>query len=394
MSQATLSRWSRAFVAAGAVWFVLATLGTVAGAPRRTVVTLALYGFVFHTIFGKAYSLVPTYFAREIVAPRAPTIQLPVTALGTAGLAAVPLVDADLVGVAGGILWAVGVCTFVATIAWTIRDNPSGSETGTGESKADRRHVDRMANAVVPVALAYLVVGSYGVLARGVPLPSIPSVPPAGVSHLLAAGAATLVFMGVGFRLLPRFTVAHPPRVLVWTVLPAGALGPALLALGVGGAVPLLAGAVLETVAVVGFAAALWWLVLRSDRDRVGFYGVLASGLAGVVAVGLGVTFAVGVPRAEWVAFHYRVNLLGFLGLAIVGVAYQFYPPAVGGFPGASDRTALGSIAAVAGGLGLEGVARPLSVEVLVAAGQWVTLGGALAYAGLLLGLFLDRYGR
>ncbi len=59
----------------------------LAGAPRGATVVLGLLGFVLHGVFAKAYTLVPSYFARELAVPRAPTVQLPLTALGAAGLA-------------------------------------------------------------------------------------------------------------------------------------------------------------------------------------------------------------------------------------------------------------------------------------------------------------------
>jgi hypothetical protein len=212
-------------------------------------------------------------------------------------------------------------------------------------------------------------------------------------SHLLAAGGATVLLFAVGFRLLLRFSVTHPPRTLVAVVLPAGALGPALIAAGLLGGPTLHAGATLEVVAVLGFAAAVAAMLYRTDRDRVGFHGVALGATAGVAGVGLGAWFAFEAWDPDLVVAHYRLNVLGFLGLTIVGVAYQFYPPNVGGSPWSNDRTALVSMAAIAAGLGVEVVGWVLAVPPAVTTGRALALLGSVLYAALLAAVFSTRYG-
>jgi hypothetical protein len=393
MSAATVSRGARRFLLASAVALVLALLADLVGLPRRTLVVLALYGFVLHALFGKAYSLVPSYFDRQLALPRAPAIHLPLTGIGVVALALDPLRGVpEPAGTAGAVAWALGVGVFLAALGWTLRDNLAGAETGTGGANAERRPVDRFANAFVPVVLAYLALGSYETLATHVGLPTVLGSYPPRASHLLGAGVAALLVFAVGFRLLPRFLVAHPPRALVAVVLPSGAVGPLLLAAAVAerGAV-FHVGAALEAVAVVGFAVAFVVLFVRSDRRRVGFYGVLAGTVAGVLAVALGLWLAVGGARVGLVAAHLRLNLLGFLGLTVVGVSYQFYPPAVGSFPGAGDRTALGAIGSLAGGLLLRTAGLLGGVPAVADAGTAVSLAGGLAHLYLLAGLFRER---
>ncbi|MFC7019379.1 hypothetical protein [Halomicroarcula sp. GCM10025743] len=358
-------------------------------AGRRVVVPLALYGFVLHVLFGKAYALVPSYFDRPLAAPSAPLVQLPLSVLGAAGIALSP-VGPGWVGPLGVGLWAAGVAVFVATLGWTLRDNLTGAATGTGGANAHREPVDRAANAVVPVALGYLVVGTGGHLwtvTGGAPLATMQA------SHLLAAGTAALFVFGVGFRLFPRFLVASPPRSLVAVVLPAGAAGPALLGFGLFDPRAVLVGGALEALAVVGFALAYVVLFVRSDRRRVGFYAVLLAVLAGVAGVALALATLVVGRDPALVTAHYRTMLLGFLGLTVVGAAYQFYPPTVGQIPLASDRTALASIALLAGGLALQVGGGPAGVPVLQTAGEAVALGGALLYAWLLTGAFARQRG-
>ncbi|WP_135822797.1 hypothetical protein [Halostella litorea] len=393
---ATASRGSRRFVAVGVVALVVWQAAVLAGVPRRTSVALGAFGFVLHVVFGKAYALLPSYFDRRLAAPRAPAVHLPLSVGGVAGLALAPLDGVPRAAAAVGAgAWALGVAVFVGVVAATVRDNPTGGETGTGKANAHRRPVDRAANAVLPVAVAYLAAGAYGVAAAAGVAPVPAAVPAFGLapaaSHLLVAGGAALVLFAVGFRLLPRLLGASPPRPLVAVVLPAGALGPGLVAAGVAGAGTLHAGAALLAAAVVGFAAAVVVLAARADRRRVGVGAVVTGPGFGVLGVTLGAGFAFGFADATLVPAHLRANVLGFLGLTIVGVTYHFYPPAVGSLPGVGERPARAAAAALAGGLLVEIGGLWSTWPAAVAAGRAVGLAGALAYAWVVLGLFYER---
>ncbi|WP_134671382.1 hypothetical protein [Halorussus marinus] len=392
MAADAVSRRARRFLAASAGYLVAWQAAALAGLPRRSCVVLAVYGFVLHAVFGKAYSLVPSYFDRTLATPAAPAIHLPLAALAAGCLAVEPLAGVpDWVGVAGAVLWAGGVAVFVGALAWTLRDNPTGRETGTGGPNAHRESVDRYANAFVPVALAYLLAGSYATLATRVGGPRPMALGAAPTAHLLAAGVAALLVFAVGFRLFPRFLVAAPPRALVAVVLPAGALGPGVLAWHFYGGAWFRVGAVLEAVAVIGFGAAYAALFARSERRRVGLYGPLAGGVCGLAGVGLGVHFAFAGVAGGLTAVHFRLNALGFLGLTIVGATYQFYPPTVGSFPGASDRTALASIGLVGAGLAAELSGAIAGSTGAVTAGRASALAGALLFASLIGGVFAER---
>jgi len=392
MAADAVTRWARRFLAASAGFLVAWQVAALAGLPRPTGVALAVYGFVLHAVFGKAYSLVPSYFDRTLTVPRAPAVHLPLAGLGTVGLAAEPLAGVpESVGTAGAVLWAGGVAVFVASLAWTVRDNPTGRETGTGGPNAHREPVDRYANAFVPVALAYLLAGSYATLAARAGGPWLASPGAAATAHLLAAGVAALMVFAVGFRLFPRFLVAAPPRALVAVVLPAGALGPALLAGSFYGGAWFRVGAALEAVAVVGFGAAYAALFARSERRRVGFYGPLVGVACGLAGVALGLHFAFADLAVGLAAVHFRLNVLGFLGLTVVGATYQFYPPTVGTFPGASDRTALTSIGLVGAGLVAELAGTLAGWPGAVTAGRASALAGAVLFAHLVGGVFRER---
>lgn len=392
MTAAIVSRWARRYVLASALFLVVWQAGTVVGIPRHTEVLLGVFGFALHMVFGKAYSLVPTYFNRDLAFPRAPGVQFPLVVAGAAGLVTASLrIGPAWLGSVGAILWSSGVSVFLGAVLWTVRENLTGRDTATGEANAERRSVDRLANGFVPVAFLYLSAGAYETLAVYTWFPLLFDGYFPRVTHLLAAGTAGLLIFALGFRLLPRFMVATPPRSLVAVVLPAGALGPAVLATHLGSSPWMQVGALIEAAAVAGFAIGIGVLFVRSERRRVGFYGVLAGVASGVGGVAIGLSFAFAGVSSALVQLHLRLNLLGFLGLTIIGVAYQFYPPAIGTLPGASDRSALTSIGFVGVGLlaQVAGVFGQSSWMVIV--GELVALAGVSLYAYLLVGVFRTR---
>jgi len=388
MSASRSSRW---FVAVGVAYLVAAQAAALAGAERATLAVLGVHGFVVHVLLGKAQALVPTYFERELAGARTALAALPLTAAGAAATAGwTETADASLA--AGAVAWAVGVAVVAAALFASLRGNLAGRETGTGDHNVHRRRVDRAANAAVPFALAYLAAGAYQTAAAATPLPGLAAGLPAA-AHLLAAGGALVALFAVGFRLFPRFLAATPPGALVAVVLPAGVVAPALLAADFYGGLAFRAGAALEAVAVLGFGLAYAVTYARSDRSRVGLRAVLAAAASGAAGVALGVAFATGALAATpgRVLAHLRLNVLGLLGLSVVGALYQFYPPSVGGFPGCGDRLAAASVVALAGGLWLEAAGRLAGASLPASAGAAVGLAGGLAVAYLVGAAFLAR---
>lgn len=388
MSQ-RVSKNARRFVIASTVFFVASQVAILVEASRRVVIVLALYGFIFHMIFGKGYALIPSYFNRTLAFPHAPGLQLVCSTTAVLGLVTAAF-DVPYALVFGSTLWATGVAVFVGTLGWTIRDNPLGSETGTGGANADRSDVDRYANLFVPLALAYLLVGSLEQLTLSIGEPLLFTKGVAQITHLFAAGSATLLFLAIGFRLFPRFLVAQPPKLLVAITLPAGAVGPALIAVGLRSEF-LIIGLILEATAIIGFATVFILLFIRSNRRRVGFYGVLCGMFAGILGVGLAAVLTIHGYQLGVVTAHYRTLLIGFLGLSIVGAAYQFYPPTVGDLPAAEDNTAILSIALLAGGVLCQVVGLVSGLGEVTTTGEISTLFGAGVYAYLLGAAFKTR---
>ena len=68
-------------------------------------------------------------------------------------------------------------------------------------------------------------------------------------------------------------------------------------------------------------------------------------------------------------------------------MTYHFYPPGAGRFAGAGDRTAMVTVALLAGGLLVEVVGLVAGVEAVVLLGRFAALVGAVGYAYLIGGL-------
>ncbi len=326
---ANVSHWSRRLVLTGACFLVIWNFALIVGIGRQTGIFLGLFGFVFHTIFGKAYALIPTYFDRTLSTDRLLAPQFFLTTTGTIALA----VGTELVHPAllttGGLLWLAGTAVFLGTLIWTLRGNFSGRETSTGTHNEHRVVVDRIANAGTPVALLFLGLGSAGVALSQLAIGgSFVAYTPRWI-HLIAVGGATVLIFSLGFRLLPRFLATTPPEWLVWAVIPAGIFGPLLLAAGIPDGPLFLIGALVQSIAMVGYAALVLTLLIRTERSRIGYSAIGAGAVSALIVVSLGLHFAFVGQTGQQVMAHYRVALLGFLGLTIVGISYQFYPPAV-----------------------------------------------------------------
>ena len=298
-------------------------------------------------------------------------------------------------GTAGRALWALGCAVLVGALGWSVRDNLTGSRAATGEAKADRRRVDRFASAFVPVALAYLVAGAVLPVVAAVGAPTGPLPPP---------GRRTRTCWPPG-----------PPRSCFWRSASGCSRGSSWSPLAArsspSSSRPARSGRSCwprSSAAVRGSAPGApprrsrWsgsrprtsTCIARSDRRRVGLYGLLVAALAAVAVAGLGLyTAATGVTVGVADA-HGRVALLGFLGTAVAGVSYQFYPPAVASLPGVDDRTAGAALTLLAVSVGLESGGLVAGVDPAVAAGRVAALAGALVHAAVILAVFRARRSR
>ncbi|MCD2200424.1 hypothetical protein LPA44_11030 [Halobacterium sp. KA-4] len=375
-----VGRWTRLFTATGVAFLVLWRVGLLVGLPARSGVDFAVLGFVLHVVFGHAYLLVPAYFGRVHPPSRLPGVHLAFAASGTvlltaSGAAAV----SETVGVAGALLWCSGVAVFLGSLAWSVR----GAVRDPFADVSNR--AERAAVLAVPVPFAYLVVGSYDLLATQTTVPRLLAASPAGVSHLFATGVAALLVFVLGVRLLPRFLGVDPFAVPAIVVLVAGGVGPGLLAVSLWDGWLFRAAAAVEGTAVVVFFAHAVVLFGRSDRRRVGLSGILAGLAAGAVAVVVAGGVAAGWLSAARIEGHVALVLGGFLTVTVAGFLVQFYPPSVAESPDTGDATTRAALAALLAGAAVEASGLAFGIPALTSAGRVLAAAGAVAFAYVLL---------
>lgn len=382
LASGRLSLWTRYFTVASALSFVGTEALVVFGARRTLVATVALFGFVCPMIFGMAYLLIPSFVGRTLVDYRLPGVHFVLAYSGAAGLIVGRMTEISVLTRAGVVCWSLGVAFFVAVLAWTIvpalRDRP---EIVTRSGDRPQRST-RLATAMIPVSIGYLVFGTIGLLGWAGFEP-IPAVPFPAVVHYYGAGFAALLIFALGARLMSGFFHVTPPRAGTWIVLVPGAVGPGLLATSFWTGVAFRVGAVLETVAMVGYAGLVGYVFWQSERRRLGLYGILLGAIAGVVATGLNVPAAFGTVAPGQLSAHATTIVSGFFTLTIVGYVIQFFALTSGRFPGATTRVAVGTMGVLAVGTLLRAGGSLIATPVFSRSGAILTLCGAGAYAYL-----------
>lgn len=142
-----------------------------------------------------------------------------------------------------------------------------------------------------------------------------------------------------------------PPRYLTWGLLVAGAVAPALLVWHFLRPPLFYVGAALELLALAAYAGIVGVVASRTDRRRVGLYGIAFGSIAGLGGVVAAMLAATGVVPTRWTDIHVTAMVDGFLLMTIIGYAYQFFPVTSRQFRGATRETALASIGLLAGGV-------------------------------------------
>jgi hypothetical protein len=381
-----VSRWTRYFAVASAVSMVFLQVALLLEAPRRAVTIIGLFGAVLPMVFGMAYLLLPSYVGRTLSWRRLAGVHFAAAYVGAGILATDALVGlSSTVVVVGAGVWSLGVAVFVGTLARTVVPAVVADPHVVLRSEGRPQRSSRLATLAIPVALGYLVVGTVALLSTFTDLPDLVGATAPAVVHYYGAGFVALLIFALGLRLLTGFFHVAPPRVLAWPVLLAGSVAPALLAATVWGGPWFRIGAGLEVVAVLGYLAIVGVVAVRTDRRRVGLYGVVLGGIGGAVAVGAAALFAVDVGYPVLVAVHVPLVLDGFLLTTIVGYAYLFFPVTNGQFRGANERTALATMLALASGVGIGAFGTGFAAPEVRTSGFVLTLFGTLGYAYLLV---------
>lgn len=208
--------------------------------------------------------------------------------------------------------------------------------------------------------------------------------------HLLVLGAATnAIFVWSRFfaeALLHSRPGSRRPAVLRLAVLNAGVIG--VLSGVAAGMVPLaVAGAVLVVSAVIALVASLVAMVRSSPMPGqlavVAWYYV-SAGVALAVGGTLGGVLAAGAVRSPVlddavVLAHAQVNLLGWLGLAIIGTQFMLWPMVLRTrMSHDAPRAARRVLGLVTGGLAVTVAALLLTPYLLGA--RWIAAAGVAAY--------------
>ncbi|MGN6689158.1 MAG: multicopper oxidase domain-containing protein, partial [Actinomycetales bacterium] len=266
-------------------------------------------------------------------------------------------------------------------------DRPSGATLAAGDGRpratsttSHRATWHRWANLVV---LAYLLLSAAAVPARAVlPVPTWLAV------HLLLLGAVTNAIL-IWSQHFAAALLRAPEPALRLRAARLGALNVGVVAVLTGvpsGVEPLtIAGAAVICAVVLWHLAAVLRLMRGALQGRfaatVNYY--LASGVALLIGVPLGVTMTTTSAHADDVrAAHVHVNLLGWVGLAVLGTLFTLWPtvlrtPMVAGVEAAARRCFLAS------GLGVAAVLAGFLAEL-----RWLALAGLLAYlAGVVVAL-------
>ncbi|WP_226023877.1 hypothetical protein [Halomicrobium salinisoli] len=381
-----VGRWTRYFAAASAVGTVALQVALLADASVRAVAAVGLFGAVLPMVFGMAYLLVPSYVGRTLSAGWLPGVHFVAACVGAVILASDALVGLDgPITAFGGVVWSVGIAVFVGTLLWTVAPALRAESRLNPGTVGQSSSATGLATAAIPVAVGYLLAGTAALLSTVTPLPALFGTGLPTVVHYYGVGFATLLVFALGARLLAGFFRVAPPGWLARAVLLSGVVAPGLLAPTLWRPPWFHVGAVLEAVAVLGYLALVGVVAVRTDRRRVGLYGVALGAAGGAVAVAVGLVLALGVDVGRPVAVHAALALDAFLLTTIVGYAYQFFPVTSGQFAGATRRCALATILLLAGGAGVYALGAALSLGSAEAVGATLALLGAVGYAYLLV---------
>lgn len=380
-----VGRWTRAFAGVSAVSVVgLGGLGAL-GADRVTLGVAGLFGVVCPMVFGMAYVLLPPYVGRTFPSGTLPALHFAATT-GGAGLVVGRFLHAVLRPLfsIGILLWSIGVGLFVAGFVRTAGQSAVERIRGDRGPTDHPQRSPQIAAAAIPIAIAYLVAGTVGLLGYGGLIPPAGSLTLPAILHLSGAGFGALLVFALGARLLTGFYHVTPPRVSVVTAVVAGAIGPALLASNRWVGPWFRIGAGLEVVAILAYAVGVTVVAIRTDWRRPGLYGVLLGAVAGAAgAVGAGLV-VLGVLPVRFLEIHAALLSEGFFVLTIVGYAYQFFPVTSGRYAGATERTAVATIGLLAGGLVVRLGGTVGGSPVVTGVGGALGLAGAFGYAYLL----------
>lgn len=379
-----LRRWTQRFTIASAGSFVVFLLAMLLEIDRQTAVLIGVFGFVCPMVFGMAYLLLPSYAGRTLVDQRLAGIHFITAYIGVGLLVLARTVEgATALFQVGVLFWTLGIVVFVGGLLVTVGPLFLANPLETLRGGAPSQRSTRLATAAIPIAIAYLVIGTIGLIATVAPI-RIGPITLSQVIHYYTIGFGALLVYALGARLLFGFFHVSLPRPIVGTVLVTGLLAPALLGTYLWIDPWFQIGAALAAVAMLGYVGLVTLVTWRTDRVRVGLSGIVFGAIAGGVAIVTTLPVAFGGGSTGHIAVHRTLILAGFFPLTIVGYAYLFFPIPEGQFIGASTRSARTTIGLLAAGVGIQSFGILASFEWLHTVGTTASILGAIGYGYLL----------
>jgi hypothetical protein len=385
-----LRRWTQRFTIASAGSFVVFLLAVLLEIDRQTAVLIGVFGFVCPMIFGMAYLLFPSYAGRTLIDRRLAGIHFVTAYIGVGFLVLARAVEgASALFRIGVLSWTLGIVVFVGALLVTVGPLLVADPLEALRGGETSQRSSRLATAAIPIAIAYLVVGTVGLITTVAPIRITP-VTLSQVIHYYMIGFGALLVYALGARLLLGFFHVSLPRPIVGTVLVAGLLAPALLGTYFWIDPWFQIGAALATVAMLGYVGLVAFVARRTDRIRVGLSGIVLGAIAGSAAIVATLPIAFGGTGTGHIAVHRTLILAGFFPLTIVGYAYLFFPIPEGQFIGASPRSARTTIGLLAAGVGTQTFGTLASFGWLHTVGTTASILGAIGYSYLLSRRFSD----
>jgi hypothetical protein len=350
------------------------------------VAIVGLFGAVLPMVFGMAYLLLPSYVGRTLSTQRLPGVHFILTYAGVGLLLGHELLERENFLLLGGVLlWSTGVVIFIGTLLWTILPAIIANQGMVRPSNLRPQRSTKLAMLAIPIALGYLIVGTIALLSTVDGFPNLIDATFPMVVHFYATGFVSLLIFALGIRLLTGFFHVTLPKSLSWLVLLCGSVAPSALAFKFYHPPWFTIGASLEFIAIMGYAFLVAIVAYRTDRYRVGLYGIGLGALGGLLSVGVALANVIGVTGGPDIAAHVIVVLNGFLLLTIIGYAYQFFPVTSGQFWGATQRTGVVTIFVLGTGTGIQAIDVFKDVSWLQLCGIVLALIGTSGYSYLML---------
>ncbi len=319
----------RRFLAASpvhlATWGLLTAVG---GFAFNADLWLFMTGFVGFTLLGFAWHLFPALSRKRLKWVPDGTgywvlgeVAVMAGLLGMSGLPGIPW--APVLGLLGTGAWLVVVTIFGGALVVSSRGR--SLTAGPPERPADRTavHLFSLAWPFGGVAAAFWGISlvwpgpSFGLWIAGV--------------HLFLLGQVALSIFAVSLRMLPRFVGANAPRLVAqalgtFAISGAVSVPAALLLLPPGWTTLVAVPGLLEAMAALLFVVELVYLALRATTPRGAHAVYVASASCLCVGGAIGL-FMVSSSDYGVVQAHVWTNLLGFVGLTVLGMWFSMIAP-------------------------------------------------------------------